>query len=187
VSWISPSTTARRPGRTLPISDICVRSSYRDGSTNSRSWTCVTPSFASFSASAGPTPLKPETGRCSKTCGSGVATGASASAEVQGALDFDARIARKRGHRHRRPCRVRLGEVLRHELVDLREVCEVREENGDLHHLPERAARGCDHRFDVLENPRGLFLEVALDHLHGRGIERNLARHVYRVADAHRL
>ena len=51
----------------------------------------------------------------------------------------------------------------------------------------ERATRGGDHGLDVLEHARGFLLEVALDHLHGDGIERDLARHVHRVADAHGL
>ena len=46
---------------------------------------------------------------------------------------------------------------------------------------------GRDHRLDVLEYATRFGLEVAFDHLHGGGIQRDLARQVHRVADAHGL
>ena len=67
-SWTSPSTTARIPGSERADRRNRVRSSYRSGSTKSRSWTCVTPRRASRSASAAPPRRAPSPGaaRCAR-------------------------------------------------------------------------------------------------------------------------
>ena len=57
------------------------------------------------------------------------------------ALHFDLRAARQRGNADRGARRIRLAEVLRHDLVDEREVGEIGQEDVRLDHVVEARAR----------------------------------------------
>src|SRR5450830_1726803 len=82
--------------------------------------------------------------------------------------------------------RVRLLEVLAHDLVDLGEVAQVGEEDVQLDDVLERTAGGFGHGLQVFEDLYGLGFE-AFHQFHGFRVQGNLAGHVDGVPGLDRL
>src|SRR5262245_56218462 len=105
----------------------------------------------------------------------------SALASVQDGVHLDEGAARQAGDAHGGARRERLAHVLRHDLVDAREMGEIGQVYRHAHRVIEAQARGVGHRGEVAEHAVGLRFD-ALGALHGRGIEADLAGKIDRVA-----
>src|SRR6202041_719477 len=75
-----------------------------------------------------------------------------------------------------------LAEILDHDLVDLREMPEVGQENRRLDDVVEAGAGGRNDRLQVFEYPARLYFDVALDQFLGERIQRDLTREPQGIA-----
>jgi len=108
------------------------------------------------------------------------------SAQGQDRIDLDERSAWQRGNADCRTCRIRLREVLRHDFIDAREMCEVCEIHGELHGVIEPASRFIGDGLQIVEHAMDLCID-AVNKLHGRRIQSDLSGQIHRVATANRL
>src|SRR5215469_7627239 len=89
-------------------------------------------------------------------------------------INLHANIARQPGRLYRRPGR-RIGrKIPAIDLVHLRKLAHVSEENGCLHDGTKRCSASFQDGFQVFENALSLLLDTAFDQLIGYGVERDL-------------
>ena len=85
-------------------------------------------------------------------------------------------------HLNGSPGGIRLGKVLRHDGVHRCELTEIGQENAQFDGRLQRRACRFGHGGQIAEDLLGLGLKVLADHLHGRRVERNLARDIEGIA-----
>ena len=105
---------------------------------------------------------------------------------MEDSVNFHERAARQRRDADCGARRVGFVHVLRHDLVDPREVRKVDEVDGHAHGVIKAHAGGVSDSGEVTEDAVRLRLDT-LCHLHGCGIEPNLAGKIDRVGGAHGL
>src|SRR5690606_38807273 len=79
------------------------------------------------------------------------------------------------------------GKIAGHHLADYGKVTEIDQVDIELDHIGQRAAGCFGDRSEVVEHPRDLRLDAALDQCHGGGVQGNLAGQVDGVAGPDRL
>src|SRR5579864_1792724 len=109
-----------------------------------------------------------------------------ASVQNEDRVGLDECAARQSRDADRGAGRIGLAKITGHDLVHAREMREIGEVNGELHHVREGASRRFCDRLQVGEDALNLILD-ALDELPARRIEPDLARKVNGIARTYRL
>src|SRR5437660_7527869 len=102
-------------------------------------------------------------------------------------VDLDACSFRKTGSLHGRACRLVRAEMLRVDLIHLREIRHVGKIHSGFHDILQRSARSREHSFQIREDLLGLLRSAAADQLAALRIERHLSRREYQVVVHNRL
>src|SRR5690606_4634303 len=66
--------------------------------------------------------------------------------------------------------------------VHFGEVAQIDQKDIQLHHVLEGTTGGFCHRFEILEHAHDVGFDIAFHHVHGGGVQRNLAGQINRVA-----
>ena len=107
--------------------------------------------------------------------------------EYENRVHFHGHAQRKRGHADGGASREGLIEVTRHDFIDVRAVGEIRQVDGELRDIRQRASSRLRDCLEVFENALDLLLDRPIHNLHRGGVERNLAREVNGLAGLNRL
>src|SRR5438105_3999368 len=99
-------------------------------------------------------------------------------------VDLHARAFRQGGHLHRRARRWGGGKALGVRLIHGLEVAEVDEIDRGLHDVAETAARGREHRAEVVEHAVRLRGDVSADELAGLRVDRDLSAEKEKITGA---